>query len=93
MDLRSHAVSNGREETIGIGREIDAFNARFQVENSADERGVLMTESVMFLTRPGTCFDIIETSHIFSPRGFMTDFDEFRVLNHHCMYDSQKGFV
>lgn len=52
-----------------------------------------MTESVMFLARPGTGFDIIETSHIFSPGGLVTDFDEFRVLNHHGMNDSQKRFI
>ena len=35
-----------------------------------------MTESVMFLTRPGTGLDIIETSHMFSPGTFLTDFNE-----------------
>ena len=52
-----------------------------------------MTESVMFLTCPSTGFDIIETSHISSPFSFGTDFDEFGVLHHHCMYNSKERFI
>jgi hypothetical protein len=86
-------MSDGGEETICIGREINSFDTGFQVENGADERGVLMTEPVMFLTCPGTSFDVIETSDILSPGTLMTDFDELRVLNHHGMHDSQKCLV
>ena len=86
-------MSDGGEETVCIGREIDAFDAGFQVEHCADEGGVLMTESVMFLTCPGTGFDIVERSHVFSPGTFVTDFDKLGVLNHHRMHDSQERFI
>jgi len=52
-----------------------------------------VTESVVFLTSPGTCFDVIETTDFLSPFGFPANFDEFGVLDHHCMHNPQEGFV
>jgi len=48
------------EETICIWREINSFDSFLQIENSANEGWILMTEAIVFLTCPGTGFDVIE---------------------------------
>jgi hypothetical protein len=86
-------MSNRGQEAICIRRKIHSFNSGFQVKHSSDKRWVLMTESVVFLTCPCACFDVIETSDVFSPFAFCTHFDEFGVLDHHSMYNSEESLI
>jgi hypothetical protein len=86
-------MSNSREEAIGIRGKVNTFDSGFQVQHRTNERGVLMTESVVFLTCPRTRFDIIKTADVFSPFRFLANLDEFGVLNHHRMHDPKKRFI
>jgi len=45
----AQAVIEYREETIRIGREIDAYDAGLLVDHVIDEPGILMREPVVIL--------------------------------------------
>ena len=47
----------------------------------------------MLLTGPSASLDVIETADILSPFYFSANLDEFRVLNHHCMYDPKERLI
>jgi len=80
-------MGNSREETIRVGGEINPFDGRLQIQHCPNEGGILVTEPVMLLTGPSARLDVIETADVLSPFCFLTNLDEFRVLNHHCMYN------
>jgi hypothetical protein len=86
-------MRHGREKTICVRGKIHPFNPRLQIEDRSDEGRVLVTEAIMFLTCPCTCFDIIETSYVLAPGYLLAHFDEFGVLHHHGMHNTQEGFV
>jgi hypothetical protein len=86
-------MSNSREEAIGIRGKVDSFDSGFHIQQRTNERGILMTESVVFLTCPSARFDVIKTADVFSPFRFPANLDEFGVLNHHRMHDSEKRFI
>lgn len=86
-------MSNSREEAIGIRRKVDPFDSGLQVQHRTNERGILVTESIVFLTCPRTRFDIIKTANVFSPFRFLANLDEFGVLNHHRMDNPEKRFI
>lgn len=45
--LRTETVGDGTEETVRVGRKVDAGDGGLEVEDCADERGILMTEAVI----------------------------------------------
>jgi hypothetical protein len=92
-DLGAHAVRDGGEETVCVRGEINSLYSCFHIEYRANEGRVLVTETVVFLTGPGTCLDVIETSDWTAPTCFLTHFDEFRILHHHGVHDSKEGFI
>lgn len=67
---RPEAVGKGGEEGICVGREVDAAGGRFEVEDGADEGGVLVGEAVVLLTGPGAGFDVVDRGDVFAPGGF-----------------------
>jgi len=54
-------------ETYSIRREIDTSRSRLQVEHCADEGRILMRETIVFLSGPGTGFDVIDRGKVGSP--------------------------
>src|ERR1700730_8891438 len=46
----AQAMVGDRQQTIGVGRQIDADDLGFLVDDMVDETGVLMAEAVMILT-------------------------------------------
>jgi hypothetical protein len=70
-------VIYGRKESVGIRWKIDARSGRFQFENGSDERRVLMGKSIVFLSRPGACFDVIDTRYVAVPTSFSSLLDHF----------------
>ena len=49
-----------------------------------------MGETVVFLSRPGRCFNVVDRSTWSAPAGFEADFHELAVLNHHGSHDAQE---
>ncbi len=63
-------MSYGGKESVCVRGKIDAGCIRFEVENGADEGGVLVGEAIVFLSGPGTGFQIIDAADILSPFRF-----------------------
>ncbi len=60
-------MSQGGKEGIGIRGQVNACGAWLEVQNGTNEGGVLVRESIMLLTRPGACFEVVEAADILSP--------------------------
>lgn len=60
-------MGKGGKEGIGIWRQVDTCGARFEVQNGANEGRVLVRESVVFLTRPGASFEVVDAANVLSP--------------------------
>lgn len=58
---------NGGEERIGIGRQVDSSCTRLQLQDRADERRVLMRESIVLLSGPRAGFDIVDAGDVVMP--------------------------
>lgn len=86
-------MRDGAQETVGIRWEVYPRSSSFQIKNSADERGVLMGESIMFLARPGAGFEVVDRGVGCSEGCFACHFDELAVLDHHSVGDADEGFV
>lgn len=63
-------MGKGGEEGVCVRREVDAGGVRFEVEDGANEGGILMREAVVLLTGPGACFDVIDRGDVFAPGSF-----------------------
>lgn len=57
------------KEGVGIWGQVNTCGARFEVQNGANEGRVLVRESVMFLTRPGASFEVVDAADVFPPGG------------------------
>lgn len=60
-------MSDGRETTIYVGWEVDAGCRGPEVENCTDEGGVLVGVAVVFLSCPGTGFEVVYAGSVFAP--------------------------
>lgn len=63
-------MSRGGKEGVSVGGKINAGCIRFEIEDGADEGGVLVGKAVVFLSSPGTGFNVVDAADIFSPGGF-----------------------
>ena len=58
------------EKRIRVWGKIDSGGVGLQVEDCADERGVLVGETIMLLTSPGASLKIVDAADIFPPGCF-----------------------
>ena len=91
--FRVDTMSDRAQEAVGIRREVDTSGVSLEIENSADERRVLMREPVVFLTSPGGGFEVVEGGIREPEVGLLGYLDELGVLDHHGLRDADKGFV
>jgi len=63
-------MSKSTEESVGIRREVDSGNSRFEIQNCTNKRRILMRKAVVFLSSPSTRFDIVDTRKFSSPSAF-----------------------
>ena len=59
------------QETVCIRRQVHARQRWLQIEYGTNERRVLVRETVMLLTCPGRCLEIIHGANIVPPVGLM----------------------
>ena len=91
--LRVDAVSDRAQETVGIWREVNASSVSLEIEDGADERRVLVRETVVFLTSPGGGLKVVERSVGGTEVGLLGHLDELGVLDHHSLRDTDEGLV
>lgn len=82
-----------RKETVGVGWQVDPRELGLEVKDRTDEGGVLVTEPVMLLPRPGGGLDVVETAAGLPPLRLTAHLDKLGVLHHHSLDDAQKRFI
>lgn len=55
------------QERVGVGWEVHSRGGGFQLQDCADEGWVLVGEAIVFLTGPGTGFDVVDAADRFMP--------------------------
>ncbi len=93
--IRPQAMRNRTQKAIRIWRQIHPRELWLQIQNGTYKARILMGKSIVFLTRPSGCLDIIDgtKSEILSPTGFASYLDELGVLDHHGVDYPQESFV
>ena len=69
--LGPQAVRHRAQEAVGIGRQVHARELGLEVEDGADERRVLVRETVVLLPRPGGGLEVVEGSARLAPWGLV----------------------
>ena len=62
---------HGRQKTVGVRGKIHAGGDWLQVQHRVNERRVLVREPIMFLPRPGTGLNVVETRNLRAPAGLL----------------------
>ena len=65
--LGPQTVRHRAQEAVGIRGEVDASELGLEVEDGADEAGVLVREPVVLLPRPGGGLDVVERAARLAP--------------------------
>lgn len=60
-------MGKGGKKGVGIWGQVNPGGARFEIQNGANEGRVLVRKSIMFLTRPGASFEVVEAANVLSP--------------------------
>lgn len=60
-------MCNGRETAVCVRRKVDAGCGGLEVEDGADEGGVLVGVAVVLLSYPGAGFEVVYTGGVFAP--------------------------
>jgi hypothetical protein len=83
------AVVHRREQAVCVGRQINAYDIGFFVEQRIDEPWALMAEAVVLLPPERGSLKIRERP----PWELATHFEKFRELIHHRSDDGEKALV
>ena len=65
--LRTQAMRDGAQEAVSVGGKVDASELRLEVKNSADEGGVLVRETIVLLTCPCRCLNVVQGANVLAP--------------------------
>lgn len=60
-------MGKGGKKGVGIWGQVNPGGARFEIQNGPNEGRVLVRKSIMFLTRPGASFEVVEAANVLSP--------------------------
>lgn len=69
--LRAQAVGHSAQEAVSIRREVDTRQLGLQVEHGADERRVLMRETIVLLPCPCRSLDVVQRADVLPPGRLM----------------------
>jgi hypothetical protein len=69
--FRPQAMSHRGQEAVCIRRQVHTRQSWLQIEYGTNEGRVLMRESIMLLTCPGRCLEIIHGTDVVSPISLM----------------------
>ena len=91
--LAAKAMIHSREETVGIGRQVDAYDIWALVRHNIEETWILVRESVMILTPHSCCEKDVERSNLLPPLDLETLLNPFAVLIDHTVNDMDERFI
>lgn len=86
-------MGDSGQKAIGIRGKIYACGDGLEIEDGSNERRVLMREPVVLLPRPCRRLKIVNGSYILPPRRLSSHLYKLGVLYHHCVHNTQEGFV
>ena len=89
----AQAMIHHRQETIGIGRQIDAHDLGLLVDDVVDEARILMRESIVVLAPDVRAQQIVQRGDLAPPRQARGHLQPFGVLIEHRIDDVNEGFV
>ena len=89
----AQAVIRYRQQSIGIGRQIDPGHLWAFVDHQVQKSGVLMGKAIVILAPDGRGDQQIDGGNGFAPWQFAGDRQPFRVLIDHGIDHMHKGFV
>ena len=91
--LTAKAVIHSREEAVGVGRQVDAYDIRALVRNNVEKTWILVGEPVMILTPHGCCEKDVKRGDLLSPLDLETLLNPFAVLIDHTVNDMDERFI
>ncbi|MPM37374.1 hypothetical protein SDC9_83985 [bioreactor metagenome] len=87
------AVGKGRQQAVGVRREIETHHVGLFVGHMIQKAGVLMGKAVVILLPHVGGKDIVEGRDIVPPGQLVADFQPLGVLGKHGVHDADKGLV
>jgi hypothetical protein len=91
--LTAKAVIHSREEAVGVGRQVDAYDIRALVRYNIEKSWILVCESVMILTPHSCCEKDVERGDLFPPLNLETLLNPFAVLIDHTVNDMDERLI
>ena len=79
----AQAVIENRQQTIGVGRQVDAHDIGLLVNHVVQEAGILVREAIVILLPDVRCKQIVQRRDLAAPGQFQCDFQPLRMLAEH----------
>ena len=89
----AQAVVGDREQTVGVGRQVDADDLGLLIDDVVDEAGVLMAETVMVLPPDVARQQVVQRADGPPPRNVIADLQPLGVLVEHGVDDVDERLV
>ena len=89
----AQAVIKDRQQTIGIGREVDAHDIGLLVDDVVEETGILVREAVVILLPDVGGEQIVQRGDLPAPGQFQRDLQPLGVLAEHRIDDANERLV
>ena len=89
----AQAVIEDRQQTIGIGRKINANDIGLLIDDVVEEAGILVCESVVILLPDVRGEQIVQRRNLPAPGKFQADFQPLGVLAEHRIDDTDERLV
>jgi hypothetical protein len=86
-------VVHGREQTVGIRRQVNAHDIGALVGDNIEETGILVRETVVVLSPDGSCEENVERRNLLPPLNLEALLDPFAVLVHHAVDDVDERLI
>ena len=89
----AQAVIKDRQQTIGIGRQVNAHDIGLLVDDVVEEAGILVGEAVVILLPHVGGEQIVERGDLPAPRQFQGYLQPFGVLAEHRVDDANERLI
>ena len=89
----AQAVIEDRQQTIGIGRQINAHDVGLLVDHVIEETGILMREAVVILLPHVGGEQIVQRRDLSPPGQFQTYLQPLGMLAEHRVDDANEGLI
>ncbi len=89
----AQAVIEDRQQAVGVGRQVNAYDIGFLVDDVVEEAGILVREAVVILLPDVGGEQIVQRGDLPPPGQFRRDLQPLGVLAEHRVDDANEGLV